>query len=84
MNLARRVSQRTGLKYREANAILRAVAAEIADNLRANGHIEFEGLGLIFLHMTSSKTIVRIKTTKEFAEKLQPKPEEREDEIIFE
>jgi nucleoid DNA-binding protein len=84
MNLARRVSQRTGLKYREANAILRAVAAEIADNLRENGCIQFEGLGLIFLYITPSKTSVRIKPTKGFEEKIHPKPEEREDEIIFE
>jgi hypothetical protein len=60
------------------------LAAEIADNLRENGYIQFEGLGLIFLYRTSNKTSVRIKTTKGFAQKIHPKPEEREDEIIFE
>jgi nucleoid DNA-binding protein len=84
MNLARRVSQRTGLNYRETNAILRAIAAEIADNLKENGYIRFEGLGMIFTKQVNKGTSVRIKTTKGFLEKIKHTPEERTDEIIFE
>jgi nucleoid DNA-binding protein len=84
MNLARRVSQRTGLNYRECNAILRAVAAEIADNLKENGYIKFEGLGMIFVKQLTKGTSIRIKTTKGFLKRIEHTPEERNDEIIFE
>lgn len=84
MNLARRVSQRTGLNYRECNAILRAVAAEIADNLKETGYIQFEGFGMIFVKQLRKGNSIRIKTTKAFLKRIQHKPEERTDEIIFE
>jgi nucleoid DNA-binding protein len=83
MNLARRVSQRTGLSYADCNAILRAVAMEIADSLRRDAFIKFEGFGMFSYKYTSVKPRVRITPTEAFLKRLQPLPEEREDEIIF-